>query len=270
MTFFDEIEEGNKRTGNCLCVGIDFREGEPFFQNELKQSGIQKTLLKFSDCLILSAAKRVASVKFQSAFFEKYGAEGISALKEAIHLAKRHGLLAILDAKRSDISSTMVAYGEFAFSHLKADALTVVPFFGVKSLSVLNPWLKNGKGIFIIWISSNPEAASIQNPIKNILLDEINTSDISQSAGFVLGATKVSELSPTELACLRKRPLLLPGVGAQNASLAGLKSFINAKNLVPVSRGISEISPSALGSWLDLANHVSEKVEEYVQKLSII
>ena len=82
----------------------------------------------------------MAAVKFQSAFYEAFGPQGLAALHATVEHAKRNGLLAIFDGKRNDIGSTAEAYARAYLGKVPvggmfepswhADAMTVNPYLG--------------------------------------------------------------------------------------------------------------------------------------------
>ena len=81
--------------------------------------------------------------------------------------AAQAGALTIADAKRGDIGSTMAAYAD-AFagvgSPLAADAVTASPYLGVGSLApLLELAAKNGRGVFVLALTSNPEGPQVQH-----------------------------------------------------------------------------------------------------------
>src|SRR5256885_3666707 len=92
-----------------LCIGID-----PSAE-ALKGWGLPDDvagLRAFCQGLVETCAPLVASVKPQSAFFERHGPAGLEVLRQTVEAATAHGALVIVDAKRGDIGSTAVAYGE--------------------------------------------------------------------------------------------------------------------------------------------------------------
>ena len=83
-------------------------------------------------------ADRVAVLKPQSAFFERFGSAGIAVLESTIRQCRERGALVLLDVKRGDIGSTAQAYAEAYLdpdSPLHADAITVSPYLGFGSLA---------------------------------------------------------------------------------------------------------------------------------------
>ena len=68
-------------------------------------SGSRRTVVE-------ALADRVAVLKPQSAFFERFGSRGVAVLERAVEQARAAGALVVMDAKRGDIGSTMAAYAE--------------------------------------------------------------------------------------------------------------------------------------------------------------
>ena len=174
-SFAEKLRENISRTGSFLCVGIDPPLGKygDFLEKERQRLGSKSFLERFAIHMVEAAAGRVPAVKLQSAFFEAHGSEGFAALETAMKKAREHGLITILDAKRGDISSTMAAYGHMAFEAMDADALTITPYMGLDVLSPLWPWLKSGRGVYVVWVSSNPSGALVQDSISDPLLDAL-------------------------------------------------------------------------------------------------
>ena len=117
-----------------LCVGIDPHAalltswGLPDSAAGVREFGLRT---------VDAAASRVGVVKPQVSFFERFGSAGFTALEDVLQAARDAGLLAIADAKRGDIGTTMDAYASAWLtpgSPLEADALTVNPFLGVGTL----------------------------------------------------------------------------------------------------------------------------------------
>jgi orotidine 5'-phosphate decarboxylase subfamily 2 len=185
-------------------------------------------------CLLLElAAYRLALVKPQVAFFERFGSAGWRALEEVTARARREGVLVLLDAKRGDIGSTVEAYAEAYFSPsgpLRADAMTVHPYLGFGALRPLLDFaVAHEGGVFVVVRSSNPEGLLLQTARLT------NGSSVAQElcqaitaynrlcagerigpVGSVVGAT--CEDAGETVAALPRSYVLAPGVGAQGAS----------------------------------------------------
>lgn len=255
---FGERLDGAMRQWGPLCVGID---PHPALLAQWGLADTAESLLAFGEAVIEASARSAAAVKPNAAFFERHGARGIAALERILAGAKEQGLVTILDAKRGDIGSTMQAYAD-AFlrrgAPLEADAITVSPYLGFGSLApALELAEENGKGVFVLALTSNPEGASVQHavgpdgPVAKAVADaaaELNSGAKPMgSVGLVVGATvgdALRELGIDPAAV--NGPLLCPGVGAQGATPADVaRVFGNATSrvLVSQSRGVLQAGP---------------------------
>jgi orotidine-5'-phosphate decarboxylase len=240
-----------------LCVGIDPHA------SLLSEWGLDDDvagLERFSRTVVEALSDRVAVVKPQSAFFERFGSRGVAVLEKTVQEARAAGALVLMDAKRGDIGSTMAAYAE-AFLHkdspLFSDALTVSPYLGYGSLSpAIALARESGAGLFVLALTSNPEGGEVQHAVRadgrNVgatMLGHLAAENIGEeplgSFGAVVGAT-LGDLSSYDLDI--NGPLLAPGVGAQGAAPADLPRVFGAaiRNVVPnVSRGLLRHGPDA-------------------------
>lgn len=249
-----------------FCVGVDpHLTGMPdFLLRKLSESRPERFLSWFGDVFIEKALEHdLQAMKFQSAFFESFGSGGVKALKNLISRAKDNGILTVLDAKRGDISSTMHAYGHTAFEYMNADILTVTLYMGYDVIAPLEPWLKEGRGVYVVLVTSNPGASKFQfmpwpggSTVSQMLFDEIeeraSDAGISKSIGYVVGATKVDDLDQAFFSKLEQRPLLIPGLGAQGGTLSGERAskLLSRPNLIPVSRAVSGFGSGYLDEGL--------------------
>lgn len=241
-----------------LCVGIDPHPGL------LQQWGLSDDrdgLAEFTGRCVEAFAGRVALVKPQVAFFERHGALGFSVLEEAIGELRERGTLVVADAKRGDIGSTMAGYADAWLrpgSPLQCDALTVSPYLGVGALApAVDAAVEAGAGLFVLAATSNPEAGAIQRqPGANAetLAGDV-VAEVAKLAaingdrgeglsdfGVVVGAT-LSD--PPGLADF-PGPILLPGIGAQGASLSDIERVVagnTARALPNVSRAVLSAGP---------------------------
>ena len=179
-------------------------------------------------------ADRVAVLKPQSAFFERFGSRGIAVLERAVADARDAGALVLMDAKRGDIGSTMAAYAA-AFldpaSPLFSDARHRQP---VPGLRLAAPGARRGAGerapgVFVLALTSNPEGAEVQRATaRGRPVGGATCSTTSRprtpgrpplgSVGAVVGAT-LGDAAACDLAV--NGPLLAPGIGAQGATPGG-------------------------------------------------
>ncbi|MBK3634237.1 orotidine-5'-phosphate decarboxylase [Streptomyces sp. MBT97] len=241
-----------------LCVGIDPHA------SLLAEWGLNDDvagLERFSRTVIEATADRVALLKPQSAFFERFGSRGIAVLEKTVQEARAAGALVVMDAKRGDIGSTMAAYAE-SFLHkdapLFSDALTVSPYLGYGSLApAVATARESGAGLFVLALTSNPEGGEVQRAVRAdgrdvgaTMLAHLAAENAGEeplgSFGAVVGAT-LGDLSAYDLDI--NGPLLAPGVGAQGATPADLPRVFGsaACNVVPnVSRGVLRHGPDVV------------------------
>ncbi|MFI6265525.1 orotidine-5'-phosphate decarboxylase [Micromonospora sp. NPDC051006] len=220
-----------------LCVGIDPHPGL------LARWGLPDDvdgLDRFARTVVDALGDRVAVVKPQSAFFERFGARGVGILESTIRQLRDRGSLVLLDAKRGDIGSTVRAYASAYLdpsSPLYVDAVTASPYLGVGSLApMFELAAEHGGGVFVLALTSNPEGAAVQHArtpdgrtVAQTVIDEISQlnagADPLGSFGLVVGATigdTGHDLSQVG------GPLLAPGLGAQGATAADLRTVFGA------------------------------------------
>ncbi|MFJ7247540.1 orotidine-5'-phosphate decarboxylase [Kitasatospora sp. NPDC098652] len=242
-------------TRGQLCVGIDPHA------SLLSAWGLGDDLAgleTFSRTVVEALADRVAVLKPQAAFFERFGSKGVAVLEKTVEEARAAGALVLMDAKRGDIGSTMAAYAEAFLSPagpLFSDAVTVSPYLGFGSLRpALDLAREQGCGVFALALTSNPEGAEVQRavgadgePVAASVLRRLAAENADAaplgSFGAVVGAT----LADAGVDLAINGPLLAPGIGAQGATMADLPRVFGASviNVVPsVSRDVLKHGPS--------------------------
>src|SRR4051794_9655151 len=111
-------------TRGPLCVGID---PHPALLSAWGLPDSPSGLERFTRTVVEAVGDRVAVVKPQSAFFERFGSQGIAVLESSIRQLREVGALVLLDVKRGDIGSTAAAYADAYLdpaSPLRVDAIT--------------------------------------------------------------------------------------------------------------------------------------------------
>lgn len=242
-----------------LCVGID-----PHGQllNAWGLSSDVAGLERFSRTVVAALADRVAVVKPQSAFFERFGSRGIAVLETVIAEAKAAGALVLLDVKRGDIGSTVQAYAHAYLdpaAPLAVDAVTASPYLGFGALRpMIDTAAAHRCGVFVLALTSNPEGATVQHArtpdgrtVAQAILDgaaALNRGATPMgSVGVVVGATVGS--TGHDLSSLNG-PVLAPGLGAQGARPADLRANFGTalhQVLPSYSREILKHGPSLSG-----------------------
>lgn len=236
-----------------LCVGID-PHASLLARWELPDD--PAGLEWFTMTAVEALADRVAVLKPQSAFFERFGSRGIAVLEKAVTVARAAGALVLMDAKRGDIGSTMGGYAAAYLDKdapLRSDALTVTPYLGYESLRpALDAAHAAGAGLFVVTLTSNPEGAEVQRAashgahgarsVAQTMLDHIAAENRGAeplgSTGAVVGATLARAGADLGV----NGPLLAPGIGAQGAAPADLPRIFGA--------ALPQVLPSASRSVL--------------------
>lgn len=252
-----------------LCVGID-----PHGQllNSWGLASDVAGLERFSRTVVAALADRVAVLKPQSAFFERFGSAGIAVLEKVVAEATDAGALVLLDVKRGDIGSTVQAYAHAYLdpaSPLAADAVTASPYLGFGSLRpMIDTAMAHRRGVFVLALTSNPEGPQVQhaqNPdgrtVAQTIIDEVAQLNADApplgSVGVVVGAT----VGQTGHDLSRVNgPLLAPGLGTQGATPEDLRTVFGSALswVVPAySREVLKHGPSGTG-LRDAAERVGE------------
>lgn len=249
--FVDRLVDRVRALRAPVCVGIDLvLERLPAsLATDARRSGdpaeAVEAFARFGQAVLEIVAPLVPVVKFQSAYFERYHADGVREYFNLIDDANDLGLLTIGDVKRGDIGSTSEAYALGHLARLDADddeadtadtpdAITINPMLG---LDTIEPFLDvarmERKGLFVLVRTSNPGSAALQDVLladgrtwSEALADglrpvteraEFVGSEGFSSIGAVVGATQ-----PHTMGSLRRRLprsiFLLPGYGTQGAS----------------------------------------------------
>ncbi len=238
----DKLISEIKRKKSFLCIGLD-----------VDLNKIPKHLLKEEDPIfefnkqIIDATHHLAvSYKPNTAFYEAYGVKGWQSLEKTINYLNENysEIFTIADAKRGDIGNTSTMYAKAFLEDLGFDSVTVAPYMGSDSVE---PFLAfENKHTIMLALTSNQGAFDFQTldtegkPLYQNVLATSKTWKNSQNLMYVVGATKdeyfteIRKIIPDSF-------LLVPGVGAQGGSLAGVcKHGLNDQIglLINSSRGI--------------------------------
>lgn len=195
---------------------------------------------EFLNRIILLTKDKVCGYKFNLAFFEYYGIEGLEALN-LLMKAVPDGLLTIADAKRGDIGNSSEMYAKTYFEKMNFDAVTASPYMGVESIA---PFLKyENKLVYLLALTSNAVAEQLQmlKTESGYLYEtviKLFSEKFPENTGYVFGANHLKEIKH-----ITKKypdlPLLIPGIGAQGGSRQDVENNINNNlYLINSSRGI--------------------------------
>jgi orotidine-5'-phosphate decarboxylase len=270
-------------TRGPICIGID---PHPTL---LSRWGLPDTvdgLSRFSKTCVEALAGRVAAIKPQSAFFERFGSAGIAVLESTIRQCRAAGALVILDVKRGDIGSTAQAYAQAYLnraSPMWVDAITVSPYVGFGAIDpIVDEAQAFSNGVFVLALSSNPEGAEVQHArgpdgrtVAQTILDHVAERNAGErplgSVGVVVGATigrpagtavrpaggltgyesSAATADPVKHDLSRLNgPVLAPGIGAQGATAIDLQAVfagLTGVVLPTLSREVLARGPSVTG-----------------------
>ena len=256
------LSNSMKRYGP-LCVGIDpHRQLLTDWGYDIDAQGAELYAMR----MLQAANGRAAAVKFQTSMFERYGSRGYAALERVLFAARQMDIITIVDGLHGGLSTTISAISDAYFkpnAPMLADAITLLPYYGARSLSgVIEDALNNGRGVFVASLTSNPEGASLQTAIrqtgeykgKTVAYGIANTAQKYNvdtpglgSVGLIIGATigqwlQESGVAPSSFT----GPILSPGYGWQGAEASDLKTVFRGTRgnvLVTVSRAIAEHGP---------------------------
>jgi uridine monophosphate synthetase len=236
IPFFSTLDAESRQRGTLLCVGLDPALDIPAAE-----------VLPRMAAIVDATKDSALAFKPNSAFFEARGPAGMEALAALIRHIHAAGRLAVLDAKRGDISSTADAYAQAAFDVLGADAITASPLLGGDSVESLAR--RDDRGVFLLCHTSNPGARDLQEldvggvPFYVRVAEAARVWNTRGNVGLVVGATFPEQLARVRAAAPRAW-ILLPGIGAQGGDLeASLAAGLDADGgrvLVNVSRAVCQ------------------------------
>ena len=249
-------------------------------------------ILDFNCALIDRLKPIVPAVKVQFACYAMLGCAGLQAFGRTLACARAAGLIAIADAKCSDIGSTAACYSAAYLGKdapFECDFLTLNPYLGSDGIE---PFIKDcaahNRGVFILIKTSNPSSHQLQDrrldngdtlcETAGALVEEwgqgLRGVQGYSCAGGVVGATH-----PDEARSLRGRLphtfFLIPGYGAQGGSASQAACCFDAKGgggIVNNSRGIinAHNAPRYKGMRFDEAAYAAavEMREDLVKSIS--
>ncbi len=226
-------------------------------------TAVRRAIAEFHELAVAAAAGLIPAVKLQMAFYEQYGICGLEALGDTIAIARRNGLLVIVDGKRNDIDSTAEAYARAFLGTtpalgsesraFAADALTVNPYLGWDSLvPFARTAAASGTGIFLLVHTSNPSSVELQEAdggavflrvagYVNRLTEEYFDDPLLTSVGAIVACT-FPPAAATARAAMPRAPIVVVGYGAQSGSAEGCAACFSAQGdgaIVNASRSLT-------------------------------
>ena len=202
---------------------------------------------QFCAAIVDAVQPHVGIVKFNIAYFEVFGAEGVALYQSMIRHARTRNLFVIGDIKRGDVGHTATQY---AIAHLHgddaADAITINGYFGWDGVEPFADIArKTDRGVFVLVRTSNPSAAVLQDQpltdgrkVHEALADELtswNRAALANDEDLGAIGAVVATRDPADAARLRTALphswLLVPGYGAQGGSAEDFRPYLRPDGL---------------------------------------
>ncbi len=214
MTAVEKLRSAIERTGSLVSAGIEPAPDYLPAGGEFTPS--TAGYLEFFRLFVEATSDLVAAYKFNLAFFESQGVEGIRLLYRVRDLIPDSAVV-IADAKRGDIGTTAKHYAKSLFEVFGADAVTVNPLMGRDSAE---PFLTyTDRLTYFLALTSNPGASDFILPDRLYERIAASVADWSdENAGLVVGATKGADEVRAVRGAAPDLPFLVPGLGAQGGS----------------------------------------------------
>ncbi|MFH1746858.1 MAG: orotidine-5'-phosphate decarboxylase [Planctomycetota bacterium] len=241
--FADRLMAAMDQRNTPAIVGIDpvlERLPRGMQPQELTRTAAVEAIESFCGAVVEAVAPEVPAVKINSAFFEAFGAAGVSAYYWLVAHAHERGLLVIGDVKRGDIGSTARLYArghldtpEWADSNpiCVPDAVTLAGYLGENAV---RPFIEvaqaTGRGVFVLVRPSDPGADLIhefgepvhfyQHMAQLVRAWGAGPGLVGRRGLSCVGAVvapKDAESTAALRAAMPQTPFLVPGYGAQGA-----------------------------------------------------
>ncbi|MDP2983825.1 MAG: orotidine-5'-phosphate decarboxylase [Candidatus Latescibacter sp.] len=215
MGCVERLRHAAEVSESLVCVGLDTDPDK--LPAGLTSAG---DVLSFNREIISATSGLACAYKPNSAFYEALGSCGMEILAETCR-AVPSDIPVILDVKRGDIGNTAMKYAEAAYDVMGANAVTVNPYMG---FDAVKPFLRDGKCVFVLCLTSNPSAGDFQtlDTGDGPLYERVARAAVEWAkegeVGLVVGATR-----PEQLRRIREiasgLPILIPGIGAQGGEI---------------------------------------------------
>ena len=255
---FRDLIENRWGDNKFVCVGLDSNVKEIPHSFHCIVNGVLDvvtTTIRFNRVIIEATAGLALAFKLNSADYEASGPEGYTAMKGTIKMIHQvePGAAVIIDGKRGDTHDTNIDYACSLFDEMRADAVTVNPYFSGKALL---PFLeRKEKGVFVVCLSSQEDEAeefqylpivvksTERSAVEKFLNREVShdvllyeyvafrTTHVwnkNRNCGIVVGATHTDELGGMRNAVDDDMLILSPGIGAQGGDT--YQAFSAGKN----------------------------------------
>ncbi len=157
-TFLSLLEKRVQDSSSLICIDLSPRIHD--LSNPSAASA-----LDFCLNLVQQTAPFAAAFNLNPAYFEIFGVEGMSMLKQVIDVIHNESaqIPVILDVRRNEIGSAAEAYAKSAYENLRANCITLNPYLGKDSIE---PFVRDPqRGAFLLAKTSNAGSMDIQNAL---------------------------------------------------------------------------------------------------------
>ena len=261
-----------------FCVGLDLRMDQ--IPTEIKTSFEKKgdMLFAYAKEAIDMSKEYAACYKVQIACYEAEGLEGMKAYSDILAYIRSIGEIVIGDVKRGDIGSTAGLYAKGHFTgDFESDIVTLSPYMGKDAISPYFKYFESGKGAFVLGKTSNEGSLDFQDlkigdetlyeKVLNKIKEWSKELDIQceySPIGAVVGVNEAKELKSLK-ETTKGIYLLIPGYGAQGASIEDIRELIyESKNgVVNVSRGYT----AGISDSIDFRKELRERAQRLSKEL---
>jgi len=300
-TFADHLLNAIDAKKSYVVVGLDPEYSmipKVFRSTNLGRTtrAIGDAIISFNCCIIDTVANLVPAVKPNIAFYEQYGTEGIFSLLLTIRYAKAKGLIVIEDIKRGDVPHSASAYarghlGSIAIDDklttvFNADAITVSPYLGLKSITPYLEYVKrDAKGIFVLVKTSCESVNDIQEAVLqdgNTMVFERIGMQVNSLSNYSISSRNYSSVGavvnaqvPKHTQRLRgimpKTLFLVPGYDAQGVTATqvlpcfnkdGYGALITSSRAVTYPNGIT--ADISRGSFQELVKNEVDHMNQQI------
>lgn len=232
-----------------ICLGID-PDVDDFDPGSTSQRRVFESRVE-NHARMLEACPRAFPIKPNLAFFLRFGSWGLGLLESfCTRVGGEHPVL--LDAKFNEISLSLECYLDFAFGTLRAQAITLNPFLGEKTIAQAVEACQQATGgfgrVYVLCATSQwgeslaklQDASAIIEAVA-LLGRSLGPSQEHSPLGLVVGAARHDVLDRPDLRA-SGLPLLCPGLGPQGADWAEAAARLHSSSsnslLYPLSRYI--------------------------------
>lgn len=278
MTAFSRrLDAHLEKTASRVCVGLDPDARSLPEGTRPDRQG----LVRFLTSIVDATAPYVAAYKPNIAFYEALGIDALHALVDVVdHIHDHTDAVVILDVKRGDVGHTATAYAQAAYTHFRADAVTVSPYMGHDSV---DPFAEDPtKGVFVLARTSNRGAADLQDlrveersgastvqtaPLYLAVARRISEWNKNGNLGLVAGATWPGEIERLREAVGDGLPFLVPGVGAQGGDArtsAQAAADANGRGFL-INSGRAILSASLGADHAEAAARAAKRLRDEIQ-----